>query len=147
MRESSIKWFRENRKTLRSSLPADIIFASARQSITRERNSKKMRIYTEEAGEWNSVPFSARDYQCDTRSVPQISISQAVIHNRSPLLATLRSNIESPGPFASVTRASVSCVVNSAHSYLVLPGPTARSASVHSQLLKEHELLHVFCWN
>lgn len=58
-----------------SSLPAEIIFASACQSIIRERNRKKVRIYSEEVGELNSVPFSAIDYQCDTRSVPQINIS------------------------------------------------------------------------
>lgn len=71
----------------------------------------------------NCVPFSAVDYQCDTRSVPQINISQAVSCNRSPLLDTLRSNTESTGPFPSVTGASVSCAVNTGYSYSVLPGP------------------------
>lgn len=121
--ESSIKWSRENRKIPASSLPAEIIFASAHQSIIRERNRKKVWTYTEEAGELNSVPFSAINYQCDTRSVPQINISQAVSCNRSPLLDTLRSNTESTGPFPSVTGASVSCAVNTGYSYSVLPGP------------------------
>lgn len=106
-----------------SSLPAEIIFASAHQTIIMERNRKKVWTYTEEAGELNSVPFSAVNYQCDTRSVPQINISQAASCNGSPLLDTLRSNTESTGPFPSVTGAGVSCAVNTGYSYSVLPGP------------------------
>ena len=71
-----------------------------------------MRTYTEETGELNSVPFSAIHCQCDTRPVPQTTISQAVSHNSSPLLDTLRSNTENTGTLPSVTGASVSCGVN-----------------------------------
>lgn len=134
MWESSIKLSRENRKTP-TPLPAEIVFASAHQSIIRERNRKKVKTYTEDMGELNSVPFSAADYRCDTRSVPQISISQAVSCNRSPLLDTLRSNTESPAPSPSVTGASVS-VVNTGCSYLLLPGPlTDQLHGVHLSIL------------
>lgn len=66
-----------------------------------------MRTYAEETGELNSPPFSAIVCQCDTRPVPQTNFSQAVIHNRGPLLDTLKSNTENTGPLPSVTGASV----------------------------------------